>query len=657
MRACTMRRSCAERTRTKLVRSAHVNEEGMRRALATLALLLLITPPARSADLAAGATHAFDSEPTYLKVDEAFRLAPTLGADGVLTADWQIADGYHLYRHRFAFAPRPEGAVALGAPVIPAGEKQMDEVFGEVEVYYHAVSVRVPVAATASSPATFEVGISYQGCADKGLCYPPQTRWFSYRTAMLASAAQPAVEPVDVAAKVAASVASTAAEPVTEEQGLARDLEGDYLAALLRFFGLGILLAFTPCVFPMVPILSSIIVGQGQSATRLRSFTLSLAYVLGMAVTYAALGVVVGLFGARMNLQAAVQSPPVLIGFAIVFVLLALSMFGFYELRLPRFVQDRLDAASSRQSGGKHAGVVAMGALSALVVSPCVSAPLAGALIYLGTTGNAWLGGSALLVLGLGMGTPLLIVGAGGGHLLPRAGAWMETVKAVFGVSLLAVAIWLLDRVVPPAASLALWSALAIGTGVYLGALDFSPRKGWGQLWKATGAFSFLYGVLLLIGAASGARDPLAPLATFASGGERASSAAAANAVWRPVKGVAGLDAALADAVRDARPAVLDFYADWCISCKVMERTVFSDPEVGRALARYALLRSDVTANDASDQALLERFDLSGPPSLVFFDANGRELSQFRIQGEKDKAEFLAHLEKLDARAQAVAAR
>ena len=629
----------------------------MGRALVILAALLALPIAARSDELTRPAAHGFDAEPTFLKVDEAFRLTPTLGADGELTADWAIADGYHLYRHRFAFATRPEGAVTFGTPEIPTGEKQMDEVFGEVEVYYHAVSVRVPVAATASSPEAFEIGISYQGCADKGLCYPPQTRWFPYRRASLASAPHASEPLASEAPKIVAAASAAVAEaPVTEEQGLAQQLQGDHLAlALLKFFAAGILLAFTPCVFPMVPILSSIIVGQGQGVTRLRAFTLSLAYVLGMAVTYAALGVVVGLFGARMNLQAAVQSPPVLIGFAVVFVLLAFSMFGFYELRLPRVLQDRLDAASSRQSGGKHAGVVAMGALSALVVSPCVSAPLAGALIYLSTTGNAWLGGSALLVLGLGMGAPLLVVGAGGGHLLPRAGAWMETVKAVFGVSLLAVAVWLLDRVVPASVSLLLWSALAIGAGVYLGALDFSPRTGWGQLWKAAGAFSFLYGVLLLIGAASGARDPLAPLATFASGGERTTNAA--GAVWRPVKGVAGLDAALADAAREGRPAVLDFYADWCISCKVMERNVFTDPDVQRALAHYALLRSDVTANDASDKTLLERFDLPGPPGLVFFDASGRELSRFRIEGEKDKAEFLAHLERLAAQAQAVAAR
>ena len=634
----------------------------MARALVSVALVAaLCSLPlgAQSAALGGGKTHVFDSEPEYLKVDEAFRLEPTLGRDGVLVADWQIADGYHLYRHRFAFASRPDGAVGLGTPEIPAGEKQTDEVFGEVEVYYHAVSVRVPVTATASTPATFDIGISYQGCADKGLCYPPQTRWFTYPAAALASAAQQTAAPVAKAARTAngvrSIVAAAIAAPVSEEQSFAQQLEGGHLAsALLKFFAAGILLAFTPCVFPMVPILSSIIVGQGASVTRVRAFTLSLAYVLGMAATYAALGIVVGLFGARMNLQAAVQSPPVLIGFAIVFVLLALSMFGFYELRLPRFLQDRLDAASQRQSGGKHASVVAMGALSALVVSPCVSAPLAGALIYLGSTGNAWLGGGALLALGLGMGAPLLIVGAGGGQLLPRAGAWMETVKAVFGVSLLAVAIWLLDRVVAPSVSLALWSALAIGTGVYLGALDFAPRKGWGQLWKATGAFAFLYGVLLLIGAASGAQDPLAPLAMLASG-DRA--ATAEKRVWQPVRGPDGLDAALADAAREGRPAVLDFYADWCISCKVMERTVFSDPEVDRALARYALLRADVTAFDAADKALLDRFELPGPPGLVFFDATGRELPRFRIKGERDKSAFLAHLEQLDAQAQAVAAR
>jgi len=613
------------------------------RALLYLTLLLAPTLTA-AADLGADFSHLLDSEPRFLSVDEAFRLTADLGVDGSIQAQWQMPDGYYLYRHRFAFHGRPDGSVTLGEAEIPPGKRKIDEYFGEVEVYYHEARARVPVVAVGGSPGTFEVGISYQGCADAGLCYPPETRWFSFPTGTAASAA------VATRSAVSAPVAG-AGSALTEEQRLAGLLgDGRLWLALLLFYAAGVGLAFTPCVLPMVPILSSIIVGQGNSVTRARATTLSLAYVIGMAVTYAVLGVVVGLFGASMNLQAALQSPPVLIGFAAVFVLLSLSMFGFYDLRLPRFLQDRLSAASSRQGGGKHLGVAAMGSLSSLVVSPCVSAPLAGALIYLSTTGDAVLGGGALLALGIGMGTPLLIIGASGGHLLPRAGAWMDTVKAVFGVSLLAVAIWLLERVVPAGVALSLWSALAIGAGVYLGALDFGPRRGWDQLWKATGAFSFIYGVLLLIGAASGASDPLKPLSEFAAENSSDSSQQIADVTqWRTVKDGGALDAAIATASALGRPVVLDFYADWCISCKVMERSVFPAPEVAASLAEFELLRADVTANDPTDRALLERLGLFGPPSIVFFDGRGRELVEYRIQGEMDRVTFAAHLSRLRA--------
>ncbi|MDZ7668777.1 MAG: protein-disulfide reductase DsbD [Gammaproteobacteria bacterium] len=424
-------------------------------------------------------------------------------------------------------------------------------------------------------------------------------------------------------------------------------LSGDSLGlALALFFLGGIALAFTPCVLPMVPILSSIIVGESATITRGRAFSLSLAYVLGMAFTYALFGTVVGLFGASLNLQAALQSPPLLVFFAAVFVALSLSMFGFYELQLPQRWQNGLNALGNRVGGGKHLSVVVMGSLSALVVSPCISAPLAGALIYLSTTGDAILGGGALLALGLGMGVPLLLIGASGGHLLPRAGAWMNAVKAVFGVGLLAVAVWLLERVVPPALTLALWAGLAIGVGVYLGALDFSPRQGLRQLWKAGGAFSFIYGVLLLIGAASGAHDPLKPLAGFGvAGAGEGGGTARQEAVWHDVANLQEVRAELARAQDNGRPAILDLYADWCISCKVMERSVFPRPEVDSRLAQFHLLRADVTRNDAEDKALMNEFGLFGPPSLVFFSQHGDEMRDVRIQGEVGAERFAEHLQ------------
>lgn len=339
------------------------------------------------------------------------------------------------------------------------------------------------------------------------------------------------------------------------------------------------------------------------------------------------------------------QSPPVLGFFALVFVALAFSMFGFYELQLPQRWQNGLHAWGQNLGGGKLVSVFVMGSLSSLVVSPCVSAPLAGALIYISSTGDAILGGVALLALGLGMGVPLVVIGASGGHLLPRAGAWMNSVKAVFGVLLLAVAVWLLERVVAPAITLVLWAALAMGAGVYLGALDFSARQGWGQLWKATGAFSFIYGVLLLIGAASGAVDPLQPLQRIAGSADGGSGQAqTAHLQWQAVDNLAELDASLASASAAGQPVVLDLYADWCISCKVMERSVFPQPHVASRLAEFRMLRVDVTDNNADHQALLQRFGLFGPPSLLFFSRDGGELTEVRIQGDIDADRLAAHL-------------
>jgi thioredoxin:protein disulfide reductase len=628
-------------------RIAH-DEPGMFKHGRILFLALLVLGPVA---FAAGAkkdfSHLLDDEPEFLSVDKAFLFSAELAADGSLQAQWQMPDGYYLYRHRFGFDVPAGSAFVLGESEIPPGKTKVDEYFGEVQVYYHAVSVRVPVTRSAAGADMFEASITYQGCADRGLCYPPETKHVAFPADAIRAQGGPSQTAVAAAAAPGAAANADAAEK-TEEQWLAGLLaDGNLPWALALFFVAGLGLAFTPCVLPMVPILSSIIVGQGESVTRARAFSLSLAYVLGMAGTYAVLGVLVGLFGASMNLQAALQSAPVLIGFAVVFVLLALSMFGFYELQLPQAWQNGVNALSQNLRGGEHVGVAVMGSLSSLVVSPCLSAPLAAALIYISSTGDAWLGGGALLAIGLGMGVPLLVIGSSGAHLLPRAGAWMDNVKAVFGVLLLGVAIWLLERVVAPQVTLLLWAILAIAVGVYLGALDFSPRQGWGQLWKASGAFSLIYGVLLLIGAASGARDPLQPLSEFSA--PTVAAGAATHLEWRKVRGVAGLESELTAAAAAGEPVVLDFYADWCISCKVMERTVFSTPTVAAGLSRFRLLQADVTANDEHDQALLKQYRLYGPPSMLFFDAQGRELTDLRMQGEMDRAAFERHLERVSS--------
>jgi len=623
-----------------------------------VSLLLMGSVHAQATDLSAPASNKADvwsfEEPEFLPVDEAFALSAEVSEDGSLRVYWDIAEGYYLYRHRFNFSSRTSDTdsrtpIVFGDAEIPPGKRKVDDYFGEVEVYYERAQARVPVVA---GSGLVEVGIGYQGCADAGLCYPPETRWLP----LSVGSAQAGPGGGGVVSSVAGAIV-----PQTEDRLLAASLaDGGLLTALLLFFIGGIALAFTPCVLPMVPILSSIIVGDSGNLNRRRAFALSLAYVLGMAATYAVLGVLVGLFGASLNLQAALQSPTVLISFAVVFVVLSLSMFGFYELQLPSSWQNRLNTVGGRAGGGKYPGVVVMGALSSLVVSPCVSAPLAGALIYISTTGDAVLGGAALLSLGLGMGVPLILIGASGGHLLPQAGVWMNSIKAVFGVGLLAVAIWLLERVVPASVTLALWAGLMIGSGVYLGALDFSPRQGWGQLWKASGALGFVYGVLLLIGAATGAEDPLRPLDRLVAGPDgivsgSGSSLAAGSAladgsrptghlVWHPVATLAALEIELREASRLGQPALLDLYADWCISCKVMERSVFPRPEVASRLAQFRLLRADVTKNSEDDKALMGAYGLFGPPSLVFFAGDGVEMNEVRIQGEVGAETLATHL-------------
>jgi thiol:disulfide interchange protein DsbD len=448
--------------------------------------------------------------------------------------------------------------------------------------------------------------------------------------------------PVVTTASSAAPAPSSASAANTPLQNrIARSLKEDNLwLNLAGFFGFGLLLAFTPCVFPMIPILSSLIIGQGARVTTRRAFLLSLSYVLAMAVTYTLAGVAAALFG--KNLQIAFQNPWILGSISVMFVLLALAMFDVYQFQLPAGWQARLNELSNRQSAGTYIGAAVMGFLSALVVGPCVAAPLAGILLYIGMSGDAVLGGISLFVLSLGMGLPLLIIGTSAGRLLPKAGPWMNTIKAVFGVLMLAVAVWFLDRIVPPAVGLLLWAVLLIGTSVYLGAFDRMERgvSGWSRLWKGAGLLIFIYGALLLVGAASGGSDPLRPLQGSLVAADK--SAAARSLEFESIKGVAGLRQAIAAA--KGRPVMLDFYADWCVDCKIMERRTFSDAQVQAALANVTLLRADVTANDAMDQELLKQFGLFGPPALLFFNRSGDELEQFRLVGYIDPTGFLNHI-------------
>ena len=589
-----------------------------------------------------GASLGFGGEDELLPADEAFRPDVEVSDPNTLTANWQIADGYYLYRHRFEFSLADTGKVTLLPAELPEGEHKTDEFFGEIQVYHQTASARLPLQRNSSEATPVKLTVKYQGCAERGVCYPPMSRTFDLLLPAAAAAVTVADSPIDD---------SLHHKPLLSEQDtIAQRLtEGNLFATLLAFFGFGLLLAFTPCVFPMIPILSSIIVGQGERITARRGFVLSLVYVLAMAATYTVAGVIAGLFGE--NLQAAFQNPWILSTFAGVFVLLSLSMFGFYDLQMPAFIQGRLSEISNRQKGGNLGGVAVMGFLSALIVGPCVAAPLAGALIYIGQTGDAVLGGLALFALSLGMGAPLVAIGTGAGKLLPRAGRWMDAIKAVFGVLLLGVAIWMLERILPPAVTLALWSALLILSSIYLGALDTLPveASGWARLWKGLGVVSLVYGVLLLIGAASGARDPLQPLqGVLAAGGGHSVVAQEAHLAFQRIKTVGDLDRELAAARDRGQPVMVDFYADWCVSCKEMEKYTFTDAGVHNALANYMLLQADVTANDDADKALLKHFNLIGPPSILFFDSSGKERKELALVGFKPAEAFVEHVQRLN---------
>lgn len=544
--------------------------------------------------------------------------------DKTVEVRYSIAKGYYLYRDKFRFAA--EGAT-LGTPVLPAGKQKHDDNFGDVEVYYKSVAIRLPLSANQSGPITLKV--TAQGCADAGVCYPPQEQKLS--VTLPAPGSAPAAVP-DAAGDESGHIA-----------GLLQN--AGFWLAVSTFFGFGLLLALTPCVFPMIPILSGIIVGQGHHVSRSKSFLLSLAYVLGMAVTYAALGVAAGLTGTLLS--AALQNPWVLGAFAAVFVVLSFSMFGFYELQLPSFLQSKLSEEASHLHGGHLAAVFAMGALSAVIVGPCVAAPLAGALLYIGQSGDAVLGGAALFAMALGMGVPLLLVGLSATTLLPRSGPWMEAVKKAFGVILLGTALWLVSPVLPAALVMAGWALLLIVPAVFMHALDPLPAtaKGWPRFWKGIGIVMLLAGAALVVGLAAGSRDPLQPLKGVVAANAAAGGGAEAPALpFVRVKSVADLEARVKAA---GKPVMLDFYADWCVSCKEMERFTFADPKVRAKLAGFTLLQADVTANSEDDKALLQRFKLFGPPGIIFFDAAGQEIAGLRVVGFQEATPFLQVLQRV----------
>lgn len=606
-----------------------------------LSIAALLAAPARADD-------------DFLPPEQAFRFSAHMLDPRTVVVNYAIADGYYMYRERFKFSAT---GAQLGAPQVPPGKVKFDETFNkDVETYHKGVEIRIPVQGN----GPFTLNATGQGCADKGLCYPPQdaavqllagagaaagpqmslpnagggqggTPQFSLPGQAAPQVDTPSSQPPAAPANSATEAPAAKAAP-SDLSGIASLLQGGRLLAIVpAFVLLGLGLAFTPCVLPMVPILSSIIVGEGKHVKKARGFILSVAYSLGMAIVYTALGVAAGLVGE--GLSAALQNPWVLSAFALLIVVMALSMFNVYQLQVPAAMQTRLASASGRQSGGKLAGVFVMGAISALIVGPCVAAPLAGALVYISQTRDVVIGGAALFAMAAGMSIPLLLVGLSAGSLLPRAGMWMESVKRFFGVLMLAMALWMVTPVLPALAQMLLWAALLLGYGFYL----LKGKGHWAGM--ALGAALAVLGASQLVGVASGGRDPLAPLAHLGGG------APAQPLAFTRIKTVEQLDAALART--GGKTAMLDFYADWCVSCKEMEKLTFVDPGVKARLASTVLLQVDVTANDAADRALLKRFGLFGPPGIILFDRQGREIPDSRVIGYQDAARFTASLGKL----------
>ncbi|WP_312375096.1 protein-disulfide reductase DsbD [Stutzerimonas nitrititolerans] len=586
----------------------------MRRLLSLLILLFALPAAAGLFDSRPSASlGGINNSADFLPVREAFRLSLVESTPEQITLRFVAAEGYYLYRHRFQFKTG-DAEVALGEARMPAGQQKTDDYFGEVEVYYGVLDIELPVQNPENRPFTLQVG--YQGCADKGLCYPPETESFS--------------------------IAGDGAAPDNAATSDNNDRSLSWRAVAL-FFLAGLGLTFTPCVLPMLPILSGVVL-RGQTGG-MRSFLLSLAYVLPMATGFAVLGALMGVFGAELNLQARLQSPWVLVPFALFFVAFALAMFGLFELRLPQVLSSRLDRLAGNAKGGSFLGAAVLGTVSSLLVSPCVSAPLAGALLYISASGDALGGGMKLFALGLGMGTPLVLFATGGGALLPRSGPWMVTVRNTFGVLLLAVAVWMLERVLPGPAALALWGLLAAGAALFLGTLELNSKTPRQKLAQLLGLVLLVYALAAWVGALQGGSDPLRPL-------PRATLSATGGNVemerWQTISTPTELEAQLAAAAAANQPLLLDWYADWCISCKVIEREVFENPQIAPRLADYRLIRFDITDSNREQRALLDRYKLFGPPAVLFFDRTGKELAQVRVVGEIDAKLFGTHLDRAE---------
>lgn len=621
------------------------------RSLALPLMLLVCATPALALFGENGNSSLFGGNNDLPTPEQAIHVdaLPNVGADAI-DLIFEMVDHVYLYQHAFSFRLTDTHGNLLddfSGFTVPDGVLKHDELFGEVQVYYGQLALRLPLEAIPLTDTVLEV--NYQGCIEDTLCYPPQTSHFplTFVSAEQMSFGAPAPEPAAVPAPAASDDSGFFSTLSSQDaNAFSRWLGSHNLGmVLLLFYVGGLLLALTPCVFPMIPILSGIIAGQTDPTAR-RGFLLSSAYVLGMAVPYTLAGLLVALFGAGLNLQFWLQQPAAIIISAVIFLLLALGMFGVFTLQLPAFLRDRLNAASERRQGGSLGGAALIGAISGLIVSPCVTPILAGALIYVASSGEALTGALTLFILALGMGTPLVIFGTGGSHLLPRAGEWMDDIKRFFGVVMLGVAIWLLGRIVSPSLTLGLYGVLLAVYGVQLGALDASGHR----LRRGIALVLALYGAIMVIGAAGGGTDPWQPLAHH--------QAPATTQGASPVQSTAGVygfvdvsgQQALADTLRQARadnrPVLVDFFAEWCVACKVLEETTLSDAAVLTAMQaqNMLLVRADITTIDRENQAIMAEYGIFGLPSLVFMDQGGEEIPESRILGEMSAERFLRHL-------------
>lgn len=572
-----------------------------------------------------------NTQPELLEADDAFAFQHSINKDGILEVQWTIAEDYHLYHDKIKTSI-VNGDASLAKIILPQPVEIDDPLFGKTTVFHGEVLGQLPFNKI-NSDTTVE--IEYQGCsAASGVCYPPIKKQITVKASQITTGT-----PSDTPANIATATVSSPSD-LSESDLIADTIKNSNVwIVILTFFVFGLLLAFTPCIFPMIPILSSIIVGQGEQLTTRRAFMMSLVYVLAMSVTYTVAGVLAGIFGE--NLQAAFQNPWIIGSFSIVFILLALSMFGFYELQLPASLQSRISSMSNKQNSGSYTGVAIMGFLSALIVGPCVAPPLAGALIYIGQTGDAILGGVALFAMSIGMGLPLLLLGASAGKLLPKAGVWMDNVKAVFGVLLIAVAIWMAERIIPAQAAMAAWAMLLIISAVYMGAFESTQDKsGWMKLVKGLALTLFIYGSIIMIGLLGGSTQVFQPLKIFQGGGQ--GQVASEKLEFKTIKSYEDLQGELAK----GQPVMLDFYADWCVSCKEMEVLTFTDSEVHTALKGVTLIKADVTPNDDIDKALMKQFGIIGPPAILFFTPDGQEQKAQRVVGFKNAEDFVSVIQK-----------